>query len=75
MARPLRIEYNYGTVHFTCRGNEKNGILNTTEIGKDFLSILQESVEKYKVELHGYDIGISHSVHPMKEEDAACGWQ
>jgi hypothetical protein len=38
-------------------------------------STLQESIEKYKMELPGYDIGISHSVHPMKEEGASCVWQ
>lgn len=75
MARPLRTEYDYRTVHFTCRGDEKNGILNIMETGRNFLSIRHKSVEEYKMELCRYDIGISHSVHPMKEEGAACGWQ
>ena len=75
MARPLRIEYDYGTVYFTCRSDEKNGILNTMETGRNFLSIRHKSVEKYKMELLGCDIGISHSVHPIKEEGASCGWR
>lgn len=75
MARSLRIEYDYGTVHLTCRGDEKNGILNTMETGRNFLSMRHRRGEKYKMELLGYDIGISHSVHPIKEEGASCGWQ
>ncbi|MBE7446536.1 MAG: hypothetical protein HS132_15385 [Planctomycetia bacterium] len=75
MARPLRIAYDYGTVDFTCRGDKKNGILNITDIGRNFLNTLQESIKKCKMELSDYDIGISHLVRPIREEDASCGWQ
>ncbi len=60
MARPLRIEYHGAWYHFTCRGNEKNAIFKDDGDRETFLNILQESIEKYKVELHGYVLMDNH---------------
>ncbi|MBE7444535.1 MAG: transposase [Planctomycetia bacterium] len=60
MARPLRIEYQGAWYHFTCRGNEKNVIFKDDGDRKTFLNILQESIDKYKVELHGYVLMDNH---------------
>ena len=60
MARPLRIEYHGAWYHFTCRGNEKNAIYKDDRDREIFLGILQESIEKYKVELHGYVLMDNH---------------
>lgn len=60
MARPLRIEYHGAWYHFTCRGNETNTIYKDDRDRETFLGILQESIEKYKVELHGYVLMDNH---------------
>ena len=60
MARPLRIEYNGAWYYFTCRGNERNAIFKDDGDRERFLCILQESIEKYKVQLHGYVLMDNH---------------
>lgn len=60
MSRPLRIEYSNAWYHFTCRGNERNFIFKDDSDRCKFLNILQESLEKYKVELHGYVLMGNH---------------
>ena len=60
MARALRIEYPGAWYHFTCRGNERNSIFKDDSDRNEFLNILQESLEKYKVELHGYVLMRNH---------------
>ncbi len=60
MARPLRIEYPGAWYHFTCRGNERGLIFKDDSDRREFLSILKESLEKYKVLLHGYVLMENH---------------
>ena len=60
MARPLRIEYSGAWYHFTCRGNERNKIYQDDQDREKFLTILGESLEKYRVELHGYVLMTNH---------------
>ncbi|MBZ0110132.1 MAG: transposase, partial [Candidatus Scalindua rubra] len=60
MARPLRIEYPGAWYHFTCRGNERGLIFKDDTDRREFLSILKESLEKYKVFLHGYVLMENH---------------
>lgn len=60
MARPLRIEYNGAWYHVTCRGNERSAIFKDDGDRERFLCILQESMEKYQVELHGYVLMDNH---------------
>jgi putative transposase len=60
MARPLRIEYPGAWYHFTCRGNERGLIFKDDTDRREFLNILKESLEKYKVYLHGYVLMENH---------------
>ncbi|MGR3319415.1 MAG: transposase [Candidatus Anammoxibacter sp.] len=60
MARPLRIEYDGAWYHFTSRGNERNKIFKDDNDRSKFLDILKESLEIYKVELHGYVLMENH---------------
>lgn len=60
MARPLRIEYDGAWYHFTNRGNERNVIFKDDNDRLRFLSILKESLEAYKVQLHGYVLMENH---------------
>ena len=60
MVRPLRIEYPGAWYHFTCRGNERGLIFKDDSDRREFLSILKESLEKYKVLLHGYVLMENH---------------
>ncbi len=60
MARQLRIEYPGAWYHFTCRGNERGLIFKDEADRREFLNILKESLEKYKVYLHGYVLMENH---------------
>jgi len=60
MARPLRIEYPGAWYHFTCRGYKRNRIFKDDTDRKEFLSILNESLERYMVLLHGYVLMENH---------------
>ncbi|MGR3174721.1 MAG: transposase [Candidatus Scalindua sp.] len=60
MARSLRIEYPGAWYHFTCRGNERCLIFKDDADRREFLNILKESLEKYKVLLHGYVLMENH---------------
>ncbi|MCP4974995.1 MAG: transposase, partial [Maribacter sp.] len=60
MARPLRIEYPGAWYHFTCRGNERGLIFKDDTDRRVFLDMLKESLEKYKVFLHGYVLMGNH---------------
>ncbi len=60
MSRPLRIEYPGAWYHFTCRGNERGFIFKDDSDRREFLSILKESLGKYKVLLHGYVLMENH---------------
>ncbi len=60
MARQLRIEYPGAWYHFTCRGNERGLIFKDEADRREFLDILKESLEKYKVYLHGYVLMENH---------------
>ncbi|KHE94072.1 MAG: hypothetical protein SCABRO_00150 [Candidatus Scalindua brodae] len=60
MARPLRIEFPGAWYHFTCRGNERNRIFKNDTDRKEFLSILNDSLEKYATQLHGYVLMENH---------------
>ena len=60
MGRPLRLEYSGAWYHFTCRGHERNEIFQDDHDREKFLTILRESLEKYRVELHGYVLVATH---------------
>ncbi|MCP4975427.1 MAG: hypothetical protein GY931_04635, partial [Maribacter sp.] len=60
MARPLRIEFPGAWYHFTCRGNERNRIFKDDSDRNEFLCILNDSLEKYATQLHGYVLMENH---------------
>jgi len=60
MARPLRIEYPGAWYHVTSRGNERGEIFRDDKDRKRFLEALQESVERFRVEVHCYVLMSNH---------------
>ena len=47
-------------IPFACRGNERNKIFTDDQDREKFLIILGESLEKYRVDLHGYVLMSNH---------------
>jgi REP element-mobilizing transposase RayT len=60
MARPLRIEYPGAWYHVTSRGNERGRIFADDRDRKRFLEALEESIERFKVEVHCYVLMSNH---------------
>ena len=52
MARPLRIEYEGAVYHIISRGNRGEHIFAEDEDKEYFIERLQNSVEKYKIDLY-----------------------
>lgn len=60
MARPLRIKYPGAWYHVTCRGNERRVIFRDEKDRVRFLKALEESIERFKVEVHCYVLMSNH---------------
>ncbi|MCX6356878.1 MAG: transposase [Candidatus Aureabacteria bacterium] len=60
MARPLRIEYPGAWYHVTSRGNGRGKIFRDDKDRKRFLEALEESIERFKVEVHCYVLMSNH---------------
>ena len=60
MARPLRIEYPGAWYHVTSRGSERGEIFRDDRDRKRFLEALEESIERFKVEVHCYVLMSNH---------------
>jgi putative transposase len=60
MARQLRIEYPGAWYHVTSRGNERGEIYKDDKDRIRFLGALEESSERYKVEVHCYVLMSNH---------------
>ncbi|MDD5556867.1 MAG: transposase [bacterium] len=60
MARPLRIEYPGAWYHVSSRGNERGRIFGDDKDRLRFLEALEESIEKFEVEVHCYVLMGNH---------------
>ena len=60
MARPLRIQYPGAWYHVTSRGNERRRIFADDQDCRKFLDIVAESVESFRVQVHGYVLMGNH---------------
>ena len=60
MSRPLRIEYPGAWYHITSRGNERRDIFRDNKDRKRFLQVLEESIARFRVEVHCYVLMSNH---------------
>ena len=60
MARPLRIEFAGALYHVTARGNAQADIYNDDSDRQRFLSLLQNTVERYDWYCHAYCLMDNH---------------
>ena len=60
MARPLRIEFPDAVYHVTVRGNRKGVIFDDDNDRLFFLSLLQQTVERYNLVCHAYCLMGNH---------------
>lgn len=60
MARPFRIEYPGAVYHLTARGNARAAIFLDDEDRSQFLTILDDLVERYNWGCHGYCLMDNH---------------
>lgn len=60
MTRPLRIEYPDAVYHVTSRGNARSNIFDSDQDRKEFLSILNRVVDRYKWICHAYCLMDNH---------------
>jgi putative transposase len=60
MARPLRIEYEGALYHLTGRGNERQRIFTGEHDRARFLELVEESLERYAVQLHAFVLMGNH---------------
>jgi putative transposase len=70
MARPLRIEYSGAWYHVTSRGNERGEIFRDDKDRKRFLGALEESIERFKVEVHCYVLMSNHFHFLLRTKEA-----
>ncbi len=70
MARPLRIEYEGALYHLTGRGNRREPIFADEKDCARFLALLEESLGRYRVRLHGYVLMGNH-YHLLAETEQA----
>jgi putative transposase len=73
MARPLRIEYPGAWYHVMNRGANRKFIFNSDEHRKLFLTLLEEVVKLYSVEIHSYCLMGNHYHLLMKTPFANLG--
>ncbi|MEN8177701.1 MAG: transposase [Pseudomonadota bacterium] len=60
MARPLRIEFAGALYHVTARGDRQEDIFLTDKDRQDFLSILEQVVERFNWLIHAYCLMDNH---------------
>jgi REP element-mobilizing transposase RayT len=60
MARPLRIQPAGATFHITSRGNRRQPIFHDNHDRERFLSLLFETVRRYRWTLHSYCLMGNH---------------
>ena len=60
MARPLRIEYPGAWYHVMNRGANRAFIFYSDEHRKLFLTLLEETIRLYSVEIHSYCLMSNH---------------
>ena len=70
MARPLRIEYEGALYHLTGRGNRREAIFADEKDCVRFLSLLEESLGRYRVRLHAFVLMGNH-YHLLAETEQA----
>lgn len=59
-ARPLRIQYNGAFYHVMNRGNASQKIFCSSQDKENFLRLLAESVELWKIRIHGFSLMPNH---------------
>ena len=60
MARPLRIDIPGAWYHVTARGNERRPIFRGDRDFARFVAILEETVGRFRLRLHGYVLMVNH---------------
>ena len=60
MARPLRIEFSGALYHVTSRGNARQAIYISNDDRQQFLTLLQNTVERYNWYCHAYCMMDNH---------------
>ena len=60
MARPLRIEFAGALYHITSRGNARNAIYSTDGDQQQFLTLLQNPIQRYDWYCHAYCLMDNH---------------
>ena len=70
MTRPLRIEYPGAWYHVTTRGNEQREIFRDDKDRIRFLEALEESIERFKVEVHCYVLMSNHFHFLLRTSEA-----
>jgi REP element-mobilizing transposase RayT len=59
-ARPLRVEYDGAFYHVMNRGNASQKIFRSTKDKEAFLKLLEESVDRWKIRIHGFCLMPNH---------------
>ena len=60
MARALRIQYPGAYYHVTCRGNDRKRIFGDDKDRSEFLKLLENSLDVYRVNLYSYVLMSNH---------------
>ena len=60
MARPLRIEFAGALYHITSRGNARNAIYSSDDDRQHFLTLLQNTIQRYDWYCHAYCLMDNH---------------
>ncbi len=60
MARALRIQYPGAYYHVTCRGNDRKRIFGDDKDRNEFLKLLKNSLDVYRVNLYSYVLMSNH---------------
>jgi len=60
MARALRIQYPGAYYHVTCRGNDRKRIFGDDKDRNEFLKLLENSLDVYRVNLYSYVLMSNH---------------
>ena len=70
MARPSGIEYSGAWYHVTSRGNGRGEIFRDDKNRKRFLEALEESIERFKVEVHCHVLMSNHFHFLLRTKEA-----
>ncbi|MCZ6481252.1 MAG: transposase [candidate division NC10 bacterium] len=60
MTRPLRLQYPGALYHITARGNERKAIFRSDADREAFLTLLAQTVDRYRLLLHAYVLMGNH---------------